>query len=487
MYNGMLFGLVGIWVMALIFTLTGLLSFNPLAMIASMAVLVVSVGLSSWLIGVLFGVRSHGPSSIITGLILALIFTPTIDPTGLLILMLVGIIAGASKYILVLKGRHIFNPAAIAAVAIGLTGLGAASWWVATPPLTVIVLAVVLISLYKTKSYAMVLTFLAVAVPLLLVYLGINGVRLIDSLPLLLSWPLLFFAGVMLTEPLTLPPKKWQMYTEAVIVAVLFAIPIKLGDFETNPAMALVIGNIFVAIVAGRQAIALTFKERRSLTVTTDEFVFTPNKPVAFEPGQFMELNVPQKKQDLRGERRSFSVTSIPATKEVTFGIKFYSPPSTFKQTLRAIQPGTVIHVSNVSGDFILPNDISKKILMVAGGIGVTPFISQLKTITKKAQARDITLVYSVSSAAEIAYQAVLEASGITVVIVSPNAPAQLPYNWKHVSAGRVSQEILKSVVSDAPERYAYVSGPPLFVQSTKRSLRRLNVRKVTTDFFVGY
>ncbi|MFT2162181.1 hypothetical protein, partial [Pseudomonas putida] len=90
--------------------------------------------------------------------------------------------------------------------------------------------------------YAIILTFLGVAIPLLLVYLALNGVDFVSSLVLLLSWPLLFFAGIMLTEPLTLPPRKWHMYVEAVIVAILFVVPIKIGEFETNPAVALLVG-----------------------------------------------------------------------------------------------------------------------------------------------------------------------------------------------------------------------------------------------------
>lgn len=487
MYNGVLFGLISIWAVALLLSVTGVLSFSPVAMIASAAVLVVSVGLASWLIGALFGVRAHGPSSIITGLILALIFTPTIEPTGLLILALVGLIAGASKYVLTLRGRHIFNPAALAAVAIGLTGLAAASWWVATPPLTLIVLAIVLISIYKTKNYAIILTFLGVAVPLLLVYLALNGIDFVNSLMLLLSWPLLFFAGIMLTEPLTLPPRKWQMYVEAVIVAVLFVVPIKIGEFETNPAVALLVGNLFVAFVAGRRSLQLKFKERRALTPTTDEFVFETNTPTPFQPGQYMELNVPQAKQDLRGERRSFSITSLPNSKEVTFGIKFYEPSSTFKKTLRSLKPGTDIAVSNISGDFVLPKNVAEKLLFVAGGIGVTPFISQIKTMGAQDEKRDITLLYSISSAEELAYVEVLKKSGIRCVVISPEKPANLPSNWEYYQASRLDKEIVEKSVPDITERVGYVSGPPIFVQVTKKSLRSFGIRKVTSDYFVGY
>lgn len=484
MYNGLLFGLLGIWAAAVLFSFIGVLSYNPLAMLVSLVVLVVSTGMSSWLIGALFGVRAHGPSSLITGVILALIFTPTLQPLGLLTLGLVGLIAGASKFILVYKGRHIFNPVAVAAVAIGLTGLGAASWWVATPPLTVFVLLVVAISLYKSKQYALVGTFLAVAVPALLIYFVANGTDIGSGLILLLSWPVLFFAGIMLTEPLTLPPKKWHLYTEAVIVALLFAIPIKIGEFETNPAIALLIGNLFAAIVAKRKAITLTFKTRRALTPTTDELVFTPSAPVAFEPGQYMELSVPLQKQDLRGERRAFSLTSTPNTAEVTFGIKFYERSSAFKTKLKSLKEGDTLQVSNLSGDFILPKEVHQKAVLVAGGIGVTPFISQLKMYSGQ---RDILLIYAVSTAQEIAYIAELKTSGVRVVVVCPDEPAALPKNWVHIAANRLSADHILTTTPDIGDRVGYVSGPPTFVQVTKRSLKELGVRSVKTDSFVGY
>lgn len=69
MYHGLLYGLVGIWGAAFVFSITGVLSYNALAMVASVAALAVSTGLASWLFGILFGVRSQGVSSLITAFI----------------------------------------------------------------------------------------------------------------------------------------------------------------------------------------------------------------------------------------------------------------------------------------------------------------------------------------------------------------------------------------------------------------------------------
>lgn len=487
MYFGMLLGLASIWLVALIYSFFGWLHFSPLEMIVSLAVLMVSTGMASWLCGVAFGVRAHGISSMITAFILALIFTPTLELNGLLTLVLVGIIAGASKYILAFRGRHIFNPAAIAAVIIGFTSLGSASWWVATPSLAWVVLATALVAVYKSKQWRIFLTFLVVSTSLLSIILLQNDVPLFDIPVLLLSWPLLFLGGIMLTEPLTLPSRKWQLYVEGALVGVLVAVPFQVGWFEMNPDTALIIGNIFAAIVTRRRAVWLTFKSRRSLTPTTQELVFEPSVPVHFNPGQFMELTLPLARMDFRGERRSFSVTSLPGADKVTFGVKFYHPSSAFKNALKTIKKGTVLAVANYGGDFVLPADTTKPLLFVAGGIGVTPFISQLKAVKQAREERDITVVYCISSADELAYQKVLEKSGANIVIISPEKPKSMPKNWKYVKGSRLTETTLEKALTDVHRRHAFISGPPPFVRSVRSLLRKNGIRRVHADYFVGY
>lgn len=487
MYKGMSFGLLGIWTVAFTLSFFGLITYSPIALIASLLVAVASVYGASYLCGKLFGVHTHGESSLITGIILALIITPTIEIGGLVVLMFAGILAGASKFILVHKGRHIFNPAALGAFAISVVGLGGASWWVATPVLTPIVLIVILIALYKTHRYSVAGVFLAVSVPILLIVFALYGASFLDSLYLLLSWPLLFMAGVMLTEPLTLPPRKWQMYVVAVIVGILFSIPINLVVIEMTPALALLIGNVVATILVAREQISLVLKKRNKLTPTTDEIIFTPNKPIHFQPGQYLEIQVPHKKTDFRGYRRSFSLTSVPGAKEASLGVKFYEPSSSFKSALRSLPLGTTISATGYWGDFVLPKDVSTPILYVAGGIGITPFISHIQSTKNYADTRDMVLVYTVSSAAEIAYKELLIKSGIKVVIVTDDQVKDLPKGWKQIKAARLNKEILANIVSDIPKRSAYISGPTPFVDSTKRALRSLNARHIKTDYFTGY
>lgn len=487
MYKGILLGLLAIWSVALAASFMGLIAYSPLAMIASLLVAAVSVYGASYVCGKIFGVHPHGESSFITGVILALIISPTLEVGGLVVLMFAGIIAGASKFIVVHNGRHIFNPAALAAFVIGLVGLGGASWWVATPVLTPIVLIVAFIVLYKTHRLPVAGVFLAIAVPLLLIVFATFGTTFLESLYLLLSWPLLFMAGVMLVEPLTLPPRKWQILTVAAVVGVLFAIPFDLGIVQMTPALALLIGNVIATIFLAREKISLVLKRKIKITPTTYEYIFAPNKPIHYTAGQYLEMQLLHKKIDFRGYRRSFSFTSAPGKDEVSFGVKFYQPSSSFKSALQALPLGATIPATGYWGDFVLPKDLSTPIVYVAGGIGITPFISHLQSTENLNNIRNTVLVYSVNNPDEIAYKKILVRSGIKVIIVTREKIKDLPQNWKQVREHRISQALVAKAIPDVATRRAYISGPTPFVGAAKKALRSLRVKHIKTDYFVGY
>ncbi len=487
MYKLVSISLMILWVVAFVLSLVGIISFSPLAMIASAIVLTSVTYLASLFFGRLFGIRVHGESSLITGLILFFIFTPSIEVSALVTFSLIGMVAAASKFVLAFRGRHIFNPVAAAAFFISLTGLSFATWWVATPPLTIVTGIMALLFLYKTRRLAMGLTFLLVATPLVLLTFIKYGSGITESFALLLSWPLVFFVGFMLSEPLTMPKKKWQQILEAIIVGILFALPIHIGEFSTTPVFALLIGNLAAFGVSRRQAISLQLKSRHQLTPTAYEFTFTPLRPVTFEAGQYMELTLPHQDSDGRGLRRTFSMTSSPSENEIKFGVKFYKPSSSFKKALQSLPVGSIIQATGVNGDFTLPNDAAQPLLFIAGGIGVTPFISHLLYLKSINRTRDIIMMCAVSSIDDLAYGDILQHAGIKVLIVTKTDAQLLANTWTHINESRITTAVLKANVPDIASRQVYVSGPPPMIDSAKRHLKELNVQRVKTDYFIGY
>ena len=123
---------------------------------------------------------------------------------------------------------------------------------------------------------------------------------------------MLFFVGFMLTEPLTLPPRRWQQLALAAVVGLLFAVPYNLGFVANSPELALLVGNALAFTAGQRGRVLLRFRGSRPLTPTTTEFSFRPERPLRFTPGQYIELNLPHGKADHKGRRRVFSLTSPP-------------------------------------------------------------------------------------------------------------------------------------------------------------------------------
>ena len=114
--------------------------------------------------------------------------------------------------------------------------------------------------------------------------------------------PVLFFVGFMLTEPLTLPPRRWQQLVLAAVVGVLFATPFNFGFVANSPELALLAGNLLAFLAGQRGSVRLLFSHSRRLTPTTTEFVFQPRSaPSVTHPGQYLELDLPARQAGRQG------------------------------------------------------------------------------------------------------------------------------------------------------------------------------------------
>jgi len=301
--------------------------------------------------------------------------------------------------------------------------------------------------------------------------------------------PVLFFVGFMLTEPLTLPPRRWQQLALAAVVGVVFAVPYNLGFVANSPELALLVGNLLAFLAGQRGGIRLNFQESRPLTPTTTEFSFRPERAVRFAPGQYMELHLPHAKSDGKGRRRVFSLTSAPDARDVTIGVGTAEPVSAAKRALLALQPGDSVTATAVGGDFVLPRRPAGPVLLVAAGIGITPYLAQLAAGTAKN--RDVVLLYLAKSASELAYADALEQSGARVIarLSDGSAPPSFMEDACKVSRppARLDGAALKELVPDIAGREVFVSGSPASVRSLRAAARGAGARRIRTDSFAGY
>ncbi len=511
-----------LWVLAvlagysLLLNVLGWLTFGLPEMLAHLALCLGLTYASNQALAALFHVRPHTESSFITGLLLYFLFWPSQLTQGLQLAEIAGValacvLASASKYALAWRGRHIFNPAAAGAFLAALTGLNIATWWAATPAMLWLVLPGVLLALYRTRKLIMAAVFTVVAVSIVATDLLRAGLELPEALwQSLAQRPVLFFVGFMLTEPLTLPPRRWQQLALAAVVGVLFAVPYNLGVVANSPELALLVGNALAFAVGQRGGVRLRFEGSRPLTPTTTEFSFRPDRPLRFTPGQSLELHLPPDKAagkgDGKGIRRVFSLTSAPDAPVLTIGVGTAEPVSSAKQSLLALAPGDTLTATTVGGDFILPRDPATPVLLIAAGIGITPYMAHLAdgsaagagsagssgagtagtAGTGTAGIRNVVLLYLAKNPAELAYAEELQRSGAHILarLADGSVP---PAFMQDAGPRRIDSAALKELVPDVADREVFISGSPASVRSLRAAARGAGARRVHVDSFTGY
>ncbi|MFZ1074875.1 MAG: FAD-binding oxidoreductase [Minisyncoccia bacterium] len=491
MYRLVLYYLVALLGIAAVFGLFGVLPYNPANIAFSAAIILAVCRAANTIFAKAFGATTNVESVYITALILALIITPVAptDPAGIGFLIFASAWAMASKYIFAIGKKHIFNPAAFGVALSAIAINQSATWWVAgNIPLLPFVLVGGLLIVRKIRREDLVVAFAIVALVTIALTGGGDYLKSISQTLLHSSF---FFLGlVMLTEPLTMPPNRFLRIVYASIVGFLFAPNIHLGSLYLSPELALLVGNIFVYIVSPKGRFMLSLVEKNKLADGTYEFVFAPDRAFeSFNPGQYLEWTLGHRFADNRGNRRYFTIASSPTENSVHLGVKFYEPKSTFKRALDAMRPGDVISVSNLAGDFTLPKNKKKKLVFIAGGIGVTPFRSMVQYLVDTSDTRPVTLLFSNKTASEIAYKDVFDAAavkiGLKTVYALTNEPAPVPGTY----AGMIDRALIEREIPDFAERTFYISGTHGMVEAFKKTLRGMGVSpfRIKTDYFPGF
>jgi ferredoxin-NADP reductase len=120
---------------------------------------------------------------------------------------------------------------------------------------------------------------------------------------------------------------------------------------------------------------SLNLKSRSEVAEGTLEFRFQKPPGMTFKAGQFMDLTlVGPPETDAEGNTRGFSINSAPDDPELIFTTRLRD--TAFKRVLRTLPVGTAVKVEGPFGNLTLHNDPRRPAVLLAGGIGVTPFRS---------------------------------------------------------------------------------------------------------------
>ncbi len=497
MYRMVTSALLFLAVVALILGATGDLAYSPLRQILSLVVAIAVAFGADYLFGKLFKVAVNYESALITALIIHfLLIPPTFGKVeSSVILALTVFLAMASKFVFAWRAQHIVNPAAVGLVLmyvlyvfLPLPGTFLSSWWIGNPVMFVPLLLAGAAVVAKVRKWTPVLSFLGTA---FLVFLfeewRFSGEAFSNAATFWLSGPSLFLAFFMLTEPFTMPPTKRLQVGYGVLVGFLSQTTFLKPLLTMTPELALVIGNVAFYPTTLRRKLIVPLTAVREVAKGTFEFAFQKPANLRFRAGQYLEWMLPHSGADNRGIRRYFTIASAPADPELKLTVRFGERVSSYKQALRAMKPGDTITASQLAGDFVLPDKATEKLALVAGGIGITPFMSQIGHLEHaKVDRPDTVLFYANNTVADIAYKDRLQAATRTLPlrVVHILAKEHVPqYEY-----GFLTEDIIRRHAPDFAERIWYISGPPGMVNAYTNLLLGLGVKRyqIFRDFFPG-
>lgn len=201
-------------------------------------------------------------------------------------------------------------------------------------------------------------------------------------------------------------------------------------------------------------------------------------KEFNFLAGQYIRVSVSKLLYpDPKGASRVFSISSSPNDKN-KISVAFRDSGSGFKRTLMELSLGSFVDIEGPFGYFTLPKDISRPLVFIAGGIGITPFLSMIRFATEQKLAHKITLLYANRNTESAAYLEEL------TTIAKQNSHFLLKNQF-----GRIDEDFIRQNVKDINESAWYLAGLPDMVTDMRNLLSRLgmNETKVYFEDFVGY
>lgn len=158
--------------------------------------------------------------------------------------------------------------------------------------------------------------------------------------------------------------------------------------------------------------------------------------------------------------------------------------------SLEEAAPGTEVDLDGPYGSLTLHRNVAKPAVLMAGGIGITPFRSIVKDATERRLPHKVTLFYSNRTAGSTAFIGDLERwqsenpnFRLVATITEPDSQP-----WRH-ETGMIDAAFLRPRVTDPAGVIYYVAGPPAFVAGMRTALDGIGADpdNIRTEEFAGY
>lgn len=231
----------------------------------------------------------------------------------------------------------------------------------------------------------------------------------------------------------------------------------------------------------------------RRETVAEGTMAFYFAKPAAFrhEAGQSLTMtliNPPE--TDSEGDSRSFTIASAPHESDLMVATRMRD--TAFKRVLKSAPIGAAARIDGPNGEMVLHDDPARPAAFLAGGIGITPFLSMVRHAVKERLPHRIYLFYSNRRPEDAAFLDELrkteQANPNYRLIATMAEPDKSSRPWPG-ETGFIRRELLERHLPDLASPVYYFAGPPAMTMAMRKMLEELGVTEDAMHYeeFYGY
>jgi ferredoxin-NADP reductase len=231
----------------------------------------------------------------------------------------------------------------------------------------------------------------------------------------------------------------------------------------------------------------------RSEPVAEGTMAFHFEKPAgfAFKAGQNVLLTlVDPPESDARGPKRTFTIASAPHDPELMVVTRMRD--TAFKRVLKSAAPGLPVTVDGPNGVMTLHPDAARPAVFLAGGVGITPFLSMARDAAHNRLPHEIRLFYSNRRPEDAAFldelQALEQANPNYRLVATMAEMEKSARPWTG-ERGFIDRAMLERHVSGLEAPVYYLAGPPAMTMAMQTMLENAGVNgdDIQSEEFYGY
>lgn len=234
-------------------------------------------------------------------------------------------------------------------------------------------------------------------------------------------------------------------------------------------------------------------KLKRKEVVAEGTMAFHFEKPAGFNftPGQFADFTlIDPPETDAEGSIRTFSIASAPH--EIDLMIATRMRDTAFKRVLKSMPVGASISLDGPQGEFALRASSPRTSILLAGGIGITPFRSMALDASTSRHAHRLLLLYSNHRPEDAAFLGELEnvaATNKNFTLVATMTDMQKSKQAWTGETGAIDDKLLARFSANIDSPLYFVAGPPAMVAALRKTLISSGVKEddIRAEDFSGY